>query len=189
MGDLMQYLTAIRTAAPTVEPITLAEAKAHLRVETADDDTFITAAISAARDAVERYCGRFFAGTTAALIFDYFPAGSKPLRLPVPDVSALVSIKYLDSNNTEQTLTGATLRSDGLEILPAVDWPTDVSIGTVRVEITAGAPLEFAGARQAMLLYLTDIFEVRATTIVGASVAQNPAALMLMQPYRVGLGL
>jgi len=39
------------------------------------------------------------------------------------------------------------------------------------------------------LLYLTDIFEVRATTIVGASVAQNPAALMLMQPYRVGLGL
>ena len=187
----MQYLTAIRTVAPTVEPITIAEAKAQLRVETAytDEDDYIASAISAARDAVERYCGRFFAGTTAALIFDYFPAGSKPLRLPVPDVSALVAISYLDSNNTEQTLTGATLRSDGLEILPAVDWPTDVSIGTVRVEITAGAPLEFAGARQAMLLYLTDIFEVRAATIVGASVAQNPAALMLMQPYRVGLGL
>jgi peptide/nickel transport system permease protein len=46
------------TTAPASEPITLTEAKAHLRVDFDDDDTLITAMIAAARGYVEEHCNR-----------------------------------------------------------------------------------------------------------------------------------
>lgn len=44
-----------------IEPVTLEEAKAHLRVEFDDDDTYITALISAAREYVESFQNRYIA--------------------------------------------------------------------------------------------------------------------------------
>lgn len=38
------------------EPVTLADAKKHLRVDFTDDDTLITAMITASRKAIENYC-------------------------------------------------------------------------------------------------------------------------------------
>src|SRR5712692_3761461 len=58
---------------PTVEPIGLSEAKAHLRVDTADDDSFILAIISAARDYAEGFTRRRFLTQTWELALDHFP--------------------------------------------------------------------------------------------------------------------
>jgi len=55
------YKTIV-TVPASFEPVTLAEAKAQLRIEdgfTLDDD-YIQGLISAARDRVEQYCNRFF---------------------------------------------------------------------------------------------------------------------------------
>lgn len=59
---------------PTAEPIDLATAKAHLRVDFSDDDAYITALITAAREYSETFMGRSLMTQTWQLNQDSFPA-------------------------------------------------------------------------------------------------------------------
>src|SRR4051794_386751 len=66
------------TTQPTVEVLTLAEAKAHLRVDITDDDDLITELIVAARESCERWVSRSFLTTTWRLTLDHFPGAFVP---------------------------------------------------------------------------------------------------------------
>lgn len=59
--------------APAIEPITLADAKLHLRVDFDDDDDIITALIIVARQAVEEFVGRALITQTWQVFYDRFP--------------------------------------------------------------------------------------------------------------------
>lgn len=59
--------------APTAEPVTLADAKLHLRVNVSDDDALITDALIAGRERVELETGRQLITATWELWMDGFP--------------------------------------------------------------------------------------------------------------------
>ncbi|WP_025917676.1 head-tail connector protein [Herminiimonas sp. CN] len=79
---------------PAVEPVSLAEAKLHLRVDFTDDDTLITMLIGAARVAAENICRRAFITQKWDLYLDAFPRqnfygvlpGYAPLDQYIPSV-------------------------------------------------------------------------------------------------------
>lgn len=79
---------------PAVEPVTLAEAKLHLRVDIDDDDTLINMLIGAARIAAENICRRAFVTQQWTLYLDAFPRqnfygvlpGYAPLDQYIPSV-------------------------------------------------------------------------------------------------------
>lgn len=176
--------------APTVEPVTLAEAKAHLRIDGTESDTEITAMISAARDAAEQYCNRYWAQTEIALTYDVLPA-TGPLHLPFPDVLTVDEITYLDADDVEQEITAFTVDAFRQEVR-VTEWP----VGTaVRVAVTVGPDLSASpadyippGVKHAVLMLVTDFYENRAAQSVVA-VYENRAASMLLTPYRVGMGV
>lgn len=79
-------MTLIRTVEPVAEPVTLAEAKAHLRIGHDDDDDLLTGLIRAGRQEVERSTGVALLAQSWRLVLDDLPdsgcilIGVHPLR-------------------------------------------------------------------------------------------------------------
>ena len=129
--------------APTVEPVTLATAKLHARVEIDDDDDLIEAYISAARERAEHLTERALAPATLCLYLDAFPADG--IQIPRPPVSAIVSVQYVDGAGDLQTVDSADYALDDAQepawLLPAYgfSWPSTLDVANaVRVTYTAG---------------------------------------------------
>lgn len=130
------------TTAPAEEPITLAEAKAHLRSPPDDDDTLIASLITAARVHVEQYTGRALITQQWELNLDAFPP---EIEVPLPRLQSIESVKYLDADGNLQTLDASKYRVDIAtepgRITPAYGetWPSTRTVtGAVVVAFTAG---------------------------------------------------
>lgn len=139
------------------EPVTTAEAKLHLRVDISDDDTLITAMISAARDMVERYTSRTLIYTAYRLTLDNWPYDIELPRSPVIEAAANVvtgiayitpRIRYYDGDGNQQTMTYAAGDFENLLdnnppllVLPASGtWPTIYPLqrGAIEIDWIAG---------------------------------------------------
>lgn len=97
------------TVEPAEEPITLTEAKAHCRVDWDDDDTIITAYITAARKFCEHYTNRVFITQTWRQNENVF---SEPIMLAVNPVQSITSVKYYDTDDAQQTLSSSNYQVD-----------------------------------------------------------------------------
>ena len=81
-------------------PVSLTEAKSHLKVDTTADDTYITSIIKAATQLSEEYTNRFFIDT----VIEQYASNFGDLQtLFKSKVSAVAYVKYYDSNNSLQT--------------------------------------------------------------------------------------
>ena len=78
---------------PAIYPISLEEAKAHLRVLSTDEDSYISSLIPAATRYCEQYQGRVYAQRDIIFINDNFIS---PWRLPLAPVSAIKTLSVGD---------------------------------------------------------------------------------------------
>lgn len=131
------------TQAPATEPLTIERAKAHLRLDIADDDAVVTALILGAREQAEFLTGRALVTQKWRLTLDDFPVDG--IDLPRPPLVSVQSIVYRDSAGATQTLanTEYDVVADELigRIVPAwgKSWPSARrGAAAVTVEFTAG---------------------------------------------------
>ena len=116
----------IVTESPSTQrPVTLDEAKDHLRVYENDEDAEILAIIDTAALAAERYCRFPFTSRTITAT-DYRFRDS--VILPTPVIHAFTSITYVDVNGDTQTLDAAeydVLMDEPPSVLLGIDksWP------------------------------------------------------------------
>jgi len=78
-------------------PVSLTEAKSHLKVDTTADDTYITSIIKAATQLSEEYTNRFFINT---VIEQYVSSFAELQTLFKSKVSAVSYVKYYPSGTT-----------------------------------------------------------------------------------------
>lgn len=110
----MRYRSLKRAAQPVVEPVSLSDAKTHLRVDTESDDDQILALITAAREWCENYTQRTFVHTQWTMTFDTFPW---EIELPRPPVAVA-------SGNTATTITYA-METGGTATLATSEYRVD----------------------------------------------------------------
>jgi len=191
----------ILITAPTVEPVSLAEAKLHLRVTHSADDDLITALIESARVKAEHLTGRRLITQTWDWLLDDFPGSSESIKLHsgLYQPQSVGYIKYLDTDGVTQTWDAANYALDPYMIpgfiFPAADvnWPTDVadSANAVRVRVVCGfgdaASDVPAPIRAFIKMAVGTLYKFREDLVAGVSVAELPTtyAERLLDPYRV----
>lgn len=111
---------------PATEPVSLADAKAHLALTHSADDALVTSLIKAARRHVENTTGARLITQTWAVALDSFPSG--PIQLAGWPLQSVTSIAYTDENGDAQTMDSAdyvvdTYRRPGW-ISPVDSWPS-----------------------------------------------------------------
>lgn len=87
--------------AATVTPVTLTEARAHLRIDDTAEDTLITTLIKVATEYAEKRLARAIITQTWEQYHDAFPLTNNFIEIKLPPLQSITSIKYFDTNNDE----------------------------------------------------------------------------------------
>ena len=96
---------------PALEPVTLADAKAHLKVDTADDDALIGTLITAARARAEWHTGRALIAQSWILWLDAFPDDGV-IEVPLPPLKSVDSVTLFDAQNADTAVDTANYAVD-----------------------------------------------------------------------------
>lgn len=177
---------------PTLEPLTISEASAHLRVDSNAQEGLLLGYIASARQWCEVYTGRCFANQTWRQSWDGFLPVFRLFKAPLVSVSA---ITYVDTAGTTQTLGASAYQVDAESepprIVPAYgqSWPScRDQLNAVQITFVAGygsMPVP-PPIRQAMRLLVGHMYENREAVAVGAQPSELPLGVEpLLFPYRV----
>ncbi|MBD3762462.1 head-tail connector protein [Rhizorhabdus sp.] len=155
------------------EPITLALAKKHLRVDHSEEDDLIGGMIADARAWVEEYTGQTLVQAPLTEQINGFEA-----QLLAWPIASVTGVTYLDADGAEQELTDDVWelrnakRPAALRLKSGAQWPTvRHGNGAITVELTAGyATLDEipGGIRRAMYVLLEGYYSRDAKALAEA---------------------
>lgn len=180
--------------APAIEPVTLQEAKAHLRVDDNSENELIDSLRVAAREYVENFTSRKLITQTWDLKLDAFPCGNC-LDLPFAPVASVSSISYIDTAGTTQTWASSNYTVDAPSgafampgrITPAyqVIWPATrnvINAVTVRFVVGYGATVYTVPylLRAAIKLLIGHWYANREPVAVGTITSDIPQTVQAM---------
>jgi uncharacterized phiE125 gp8 family phage protein len=148
--------------APTIEPVTLADAKLFLKVDETADNALITSLIKAARHVCERYTSRALTAQTWQIFFDIVQGSDHPLSegishgadlsynasalfLPKPPLVSVTHVKTYDDSDVATTWASTNYFVDTAtepgRIVPrsGVSWPTATRVANgIEIQFVAG---------------------------------------------------
>lgn len=196
--------------AATLEPITVAEAKANANDDGTENDAVLwPLLIAAARERAEQYMGAVIMQRDLEQTLDAFPDAEIEIDTPpawnkmhgglgaVACPLSVIQLQYVDAAGTTQTLAGSEYRLDEsvwpFYVLPAVDtaWPaTRDQANAVLLRYRAGydAQAKVPPAVRGWLLMTTAfLFANREAMVVDGRVAEIPNRFVdaALDPYRL----
>jgi uncharacterized phiE125 gp8 family phage protein len=187
-------LSTIKVLDASTEPVSLAEAKLHLRVDHDEEDGLIQGLITAARQLAEGEMQRTLISTTWQMTTDAF---GDALRLEWPRVLGVESLQFVAEDGQLATLDPADYVLDNSNdvspayLVPAFGcaWPaTRAEINAVRVRYVAGfgsSPVDVPQQiKQWILLHVGAMYANR-EAVAGKQMTALPYLCGLLEPFKV----
>ena len=191
-----------RIAPPLLEPIDLADMRAHLRITSVDAevDTYISDCIAAAVGMLdaEGELGLCLIDQDWAETFASGPRDGRDLCLSLGPVSAIVSVEYRDAAGDWVTAPPAdfalyTNGETGGQFVRSAAWPPLAPFpDALKVTYRAGMSPTPAGVpaplRHALKILAAHFFEIREAVVIGTVASAIPISVdRLIAPYRIYL--
>ena len=178
-ASITPFRSLVRITSPAVEPVSLAFAKQHCRVDTETDDLYVQSLIAVARQYVEDILDITICSTVWEVKYDLFPVWAIVLpRLPMLDRA--VTVTYRSGDGTYSSLSSATDFQVDASVLPgriypqwARSWPaTRGDENSVTVRYSAGYGDDGQSAppivKHLILLLVAHWFDTRQPAVTGA---------------------
>lgn len=179
---------------PAETPVSLAEAKGHLRVEHDKEDTLIgglIAAVTAELDGRQSFLRRALITQTWDYGLPWFPV-TRRIVLPFPPLQSVTSVKYFDASNAEQTFaadnyeTVITEEQGFISLKQGASWPSTYereTALTIRFVCGYGAASAVPkNIRAAMLLRIGELYANRGDEETAGDM--SPTVRRLLNPSR-----
>lgn len=185
-------MTLIRTVVPAAEPVTLAEVKAHLRLDHDSEDELLSGLIRAAYEDVERTAGLALIEQSWRLALDKWPReGCVTIPLyPVREILAVTAYGF----EGEASLIGPSAYQADMASRPArlhFDGPPEAlrAMNGIEIDFVAGfgeaAPDVPDLLRRAIVLLVAHWYEFRASFGPGDQPVSYPAGYeRMIAPFR-----
>jgi uncharacterized phiE125 gp8 family phage protein len=188
-------MALIMTSGPLVEPISLAEAKLHLRVDTAAEDALISSLILTSRLHVETALDLALITQSWSTFLDAWPT-DPVIQLPLRPVQAINALRIYADDGTYETIAPTRYLLDGAGTparlvrrdAPTFPRPKRIANG-IEIAFTVGfgtAPSDVpATIRHSILLLVAHWYEHREIVDSEPTSVRIPSLVSsLLTPYR-----
>jgi len=187
-------MSFLMTAAPAVEPITLADAKTHCRIDGTSEDAYIASLIVTSRLQIEAALGLAMITQSWRWTLDAWPTGSI-IELPMRPVQSIESLELVHTTGSTTPVAPASYRLDGLAnparlALTTLSLPLPAAIANgIAINFTAGFGASASDVpepiRHATLLLVAHWYECREPAPAGTRHTPIPSTIdTLLAPYR-----
>ena len=187
-------MALVMTSGPASEPVTVAEAKAHMRIDGTVEDVLIASLIVTSRLHVEAALDLALINQSWTLILDRWPPGPE-VDIPLAPLQAVNAVKVKNSAGVPSTVSPTNYLVDLASKPPRIVWNNaaradpGVPAGGIEIEFAAGFGASAANVpaplKHAVLMLTAHWYEHRDANEIGASAARIPDAISdLIQPFR-----
>jgi uncharacterized phiE125 gp8 family phage protein len=188
------HMALVLTSGPALEPVSVADTKAHLRLDGSAEDALIASLILTSRLHVEAALGFALISQSWTLLLDAWPAEG-PVVFPIRPVLSITSARVLSATGVPTVIAASDYLLDGSGLVPRLVstgaiWPRPGKAANgIEIAFTAGfgpaATDVPAPIRHALLLLAAHWYEHRDPFEIGFSGSNIPKAVSdLLMPYR-----
>ncbi|HET6390789.1 head-tail connector protein [Hyphomicrobium sp.] len=187
-------MSLVMTMPPAVEPVSVADAKAHMRIDGDDEDVLIASLLLTSRLHIEVALSLALVTQKWKLTLDRWPRG-RDVELPLSPLRSIDEIRVKDAAGVASVVPAESYLVDIASRPPRLVWNNQVPpspqvrANGIEIEITAGfgASAESVPAplKHAILMLTAHWYEHRDPGEVGSSDARIPEAVSaLINPFR-----
>lgn len=186
-------MTIAELLPPAVEPVTLAEVKAHLRLDTDDEDALLSALVRTARQYMEAETGLCLIVRLLRLYLDDWPEG-RVIQIARGPVQAIEMLTVYDDFGAPVDVNTAGYVLDGAARLARLVLPerpaTARAMNGIEIDFTVGFGESGADVpdtlKRALLLHVAAMFELRGVLAVEDQPGAVPEGYdRLVAPWRL----